>query len=565
MNQKNCTKQYYHIIFISIILINSFSPIILAAEDDFVSINFLPRKNEPPYKPINVYPPDGSLNIKTPVTLQVLVFDNTTSQIDVYFYNAANNSLIGVNYNVTSGDTTSMLWSNLEKGRIYTWYAVAQDFEFLNQSDTWSFATRPNQPPIIHNNEYPPNTSTDIELRPNCHIQISDDDSDNMTLYWYAKINSNWVLQQKDENLINGTYYWRYYEAELYQTTFYWKVAVNDSIDNTTAIFYFKTKRSGSSGGGGAPPPPPITPDEENKEPIAIITGPETGILNQTILFGAYYSYDIDGYITGYRWDFNNDGVYDTEWMEDVFAEYTFTEPGNHTVKLQVKDNDGNTSTDTVIITITKIQEDQQPPIAQANGPYHGKIKQEIYFDSSGSYDPDGTIINYIWDFGDMNTSNMQNPTHEYTTPGEYIIVLTVIDNDNLVDIDIATVYITGNETKKPDTIPEDQIRQPLMILIIILLAIIITVLILTLLQREHKKDTSSNNSSKTTIFSSLVNKLRQLVKYPNYKLKSHRKGKSKRFAQMKKYKIKNSKTNNTQKFIYKKKTHTQISRFHLF
>ncbi|MCL7412380.1 MAG: PKD domain-containing protein, partial [ANME-2 cluster archaeon] len=42
-----------------------------------------------------------------------------------------------------------------------------------------------------------------------------------------------------------------------------------------------------------------------------------------------------------------------------------------------------------------------QPPVADASGPYSGDLGAGIAFDGSGSNDPDGTIVSYDWDFGD--------------------------------------------------------------------------------------------------------------------------------------------------------------------
>jgi hypothetical protein len=40
-----------------------------------------------------------------------------------------------------------------------------------------------------------------------------------------------------------------------------------------------------------------------------------------------------------------------------------------------------------------------QPPVAKANGPYSGTVGSPITFDASGSYDPDGSIVSYEWDW----------------------------------------------------------------------------------------------------------------------------------------------------------------------
>jgi len=50
-------------------------------------------------------------------------------------------------------------------------------------------------------------------------------------------------------------------------------------------------------------------------------------------------------------------------------------------------------------------------------------------FDGSGSYDPDGVITSYEWDFGDGHSSSSNITTHSYSTSGVYNVTLTVTDN----------------------------------------------------------------------------------------------------------------------------------------
>ena len=87
-----------------------------------------------------------------------------------------------------------------------------------------------------------------------------------------------------------------------------------------------------------------------------------------------------------------------------------------------------------------------QPPVADANGPYTGTEGVAITFDGSGSSDPDGTIVSYLWDFGDGGTSTGQNPTYAYSQAGSYTVTLTVTDDDSATDTDTtsATVADTG-------------------------------------------------------------------------------------------------------------------------
>ena len=439
-----------------------------------ISISFDPRPNESPARPINIYPSDGATDIEIPVTLQVSVYDESSSTVDVYFYNGLDNASIGVDYDVSADWSTAMvIWSGLQYETNYSWYVVVNDSEYENASETWIFATRPNQPSIIYNNEYPQNASTNIEVSVTCHIEVSDEDADLMTIYWYENSTGSWILRQTNASVGNGTYYWTFSQASSYSTTYYWKVAVNDSIANTTAVYYFTTKPQPSA----PPSSPPSSPP--NQKPVANITGPLTGYVNQTLLFSAQHSYDPDGIITHYRWDFDNDGLFDTDWIEDILVAHTYSCPGNYTVKLQVKDNDGAISTDSYIILIKQLEPPLQLPVAQANGPYMSFTNENITFNSTGSYDPDGTIVNYTWDFGDKNTSHMENPIHSYAKQGNYIVFLTVVDNDNLSNTAIASIYIRDPE-------PEEEKEQP--ILLILFMAITATLMPVLILKSKRRR-----------------------------------------------------------------------------
>ena len=81
-------------------------------------------------------------------------------------------------------------------------------------------------------------------------------------------------------------------------------------------------------------------------------------------------------------------------------------------------------------------------PIADAGGPYTGLTYQLITFDGSSSFDPDGTISTYVWNFGDGELGLGEKPTHNYSTDGEFTVTLTVTDNDGLTDTKTTTATI---------------------------------------------------------------------------------------------------------------------------
>jgi PKD repeat protein len=72
-------------------------------------------------------------------------------------------------------------------------------------------------------------------------------------------------------------------------------------------------------------------------------------------------------------------------------------------------------------------------PVADFNySPGVPNVGRSVSF-TDGSTDCDGTIVSWDWDFGDGNTSGLQNPTHAFLSPGTYIVSLTVIDNDGYI------------------------------------------------------------------------------------------------------------------------------------
>ena|GEM_PF-280925 len=82
-----------------------------------------------------------------------------------------------------------------------------------------------------------------------------------------------------------------------------------------------------------------------------------------------------------------------------------------------------------------------QPPTAVAGAtPTSGVAPLTVSFTSSGSADPDGTIVSYSWNFGDGTTSTEANPSHVYATPGLYTVTLTITDDKGATDN--ATLYI---------------------------------------------------------------------------------------------------------------------------
>src|SRR5262249_22822906 len=85
-----------------------------------------------------------------------------------------------------------------------------------------------------------------------------------------------------------------------------------------------------------------------------------------------------------------------------------------------------------------------QPPQANANGPYSGTVGTAVVFNSTGSTHPDGTIATYACSLGDGENGSGAAASHTHTTAGTYAGSLTVPDNEDLTATDTAQVTITG-------------------------------------------------------------------------------------------------------------------------
>lgn len=81
------------------------------------------------------------------------------------------------------------------------------------------------------------------------------------------------------------------------------------------------------------------------------------------------------------------------------------------------------------------------PPTAIANAsPQQGSVPLNVSFSAGSSYDTDGSIVEYAWDYGDGWTDEGISPMHTYTMPGTYTVALTVTDDRG--DASHATVSI---------------------------------------------------------------------------------------------------------------------------
>ncbi|MFM7509798.1 MAG: PKD domain-containing protein, partial [Actinomycetota bacterium] len=188
-------------------------------------------------------------------------------------------------------------------------------------------------------------------------------------------------------------------------------------------------------------PSPGPGPDPSNLEPFAAATADElTGQAPLLVAFSSAGSVDPDGFIERYEWNFG-DG---SPVTAAPFASHTYTTGGTFTATLTVTDDGGKTAVSPVVIVVTPPA--NLPPIAAVNASgLSGKVPLTVNVDSNASFDPDGSIASYLWNFGDGAQATTASASHTYLVVGTYVLTLTITDNNGAVDTDSTIITVADN------------------------------------------------------------------------------------------------------------------------
>lgn len=172
------------------------------------------------------------------------------------------------------------------------------------------------------------------------------------------------------------------------------------------------------------------TPDEA---PVAFIkTTPEAqdnqvkGQAPFTVAFDGSQSRDPNNNIVEYSWDFNADKKTDDT---NPIATHTFNVAGTYTVTLSVTDTTELSGKTQIVVSVDAagLKADVKTDAVA------GTVPLTVKFDASGSSYPDGSIVNYEWDFGDgsLPRPDTAQVSYQYTKVGTFTAKVTAITSDN--------------------------------------------------------------------------------------------------------------------------------------
>src|SRR5258705_1894289 len=118
-----------------------------------------------------------------------------------------------------------------------------------------------------------------------------------------------------------------------------------------------------------------------------------------------------------------------------------FSQAGSYSVTFRGNDGNGGTADATTAITVNNVD---RAPVADAGGSYAGITGFPVQFNGSGSSDPDGDALSYMWDFGDTQSSTEMSPMHTYAAAGVYNVTLTVESGSPVLSDTDATTATTS-------------------------------------------------------------------------------------------------------------------------
>jgi len=195
-------------------------------------------------------------------------------------------------------------------------------------------------------------------------------------------------------------------------------------------------------------------PDQEIPPVADFAFEPDFGLTTDTLILKASSTKSGSANLSAYfRWDWNNDGIWDTEYEKHSISKHRFYAPGKYQTILQVINSNGLTDTFSQEV---QIDQGYSPPHPKFEVyPPFGNFLTEFIFDASVSFDDEDSLDQLVfrWDWdgnGIWDTHFKPEPivTHIFRDMDFYNVALQVQDPGKLIAQTMKTVEVNNLNPK---------------------------------------------------------------------------------------------------------------------
>ncbi len=197
----------------------------------------------------NPFPFNGSVGVNLQPVCNITVSDQDGGTVNVSFYENATGpswTLRQTNESVDVSSPANIVWNKYNNANTrdvtYWWKVNVTDSGGVSIEEIYHFSTTVGNPSTVALVNPYPNGTTGVDILPTCRIWANDSDGDTLTVYWYENTTESWTLRNTNNSVVaNSTVSFSFPQFNDYYTTYHWKVLVNDSYDETSAIYHFTT------------------------------------------------------------------------------------------------------------------------------------------------------------------------------------------------------------------------------------------------------------------------------------------------------------------------------------
>jgi len=218
--------------------------------------------------------------------------------------------------------------------------------------------------------------------------------------------------------------------------------------------------------------------------PVPVLSASKGLILkNDKVTFDGSKSSDAQGAVAQYLYDFG-DGQ-NSGWISSSSSTHQYKSSGKFFATLKVKDGKEQAGNLSAPVNITV---GERPTAALVSDLAVQTVKKPIQFDASSSSDPEGTVKEYYFDFGDGTNSGWQTNktiTKTYLAPRTYEVSVKVKDDLGFESLNSAKVSVTAQAPKKTQA---TGLGSTLLLLILVIVIVIIVVVLVIVMRKKGKK-----------------------------------------------------------------------------